>query len=227
MDLCRNHNHHERQESQERLIPPPPTSSTILPPCLSLPATASVRLLTGDGQGSSQGHPFCRKSVGFNIDGNIYHYCDYNSKKGLLLDLLDRQGEKGLAREFKLMIPFMYCSGKGITIKEATVDFNQTIVQPKQYSKGKKKKSSSSTSGNGLFSQDSGRQKTIPVGDDTPSDNFLVRQTHILLFRTFYSFIPFDLRPTNTCPIFLLLSIFSQKKNTSYKLNWNYKDRRD
>lgn len=57
------------------------------------------------------------------IDGNIYHYCDYN-KKGALVQAYERSGERGLKVEFKLMIPFMYCSGKGVTLKESLL-FNQ------------------------------------------------------------------------------------------------------
>ena len=57
------------------------------------------------------------------IDGNLYHYCDYN-KRGALVEAYERSGERGLKVEFKLMIPFMYCSGKGVTLKEIII-FNE------------------------------------------------------------------------------------------------------
>lgn len=187
----------ERHESQERLIPPPTsthlpsTSSSGLP--LSLPTTTSVQLLLSAAESSqspdedyasksggrrsrrrrsqASGEGRRQKSVGFNIDGNIYHYCDYN-KKGLLLDVLNLQGEGGLGREFKLMIPFMYCSGKGITIKESYVHFNYRHHQQQKYSN--KSKTKSSSSGNTREKEDSGRQET------NPSDNFLVRVVILL-----------------------------------------------
>lgn len=201
----------KRHESQERLIPPPtltrlPSTSSLDVP-LSLPATTSVQLLLSAAESSqspeedyasqSGGRRSRRsqtsregrreKSVGFNIDGNIYHYCDYN-KKGLLLDVLNDQGEGGLGREFKLMIPFMYCSGKGITIKESCVHFNYRQHQQQKYSNKSKTKSSSSE--DTQEKEDSGRHET------NPSDNFLVRETFY-----FDCFVVFFLR--NTCRILL------------------------
>ena len=165
-----NRRHQERQESQERLIPPfaPTLTTSQVPFHLTLPATTSVKLLSAaessqnllndDGQTTTGSRP----SVGFNIDVNIYHYCDYN-KKGLLLDLLDKHGDKGLAREFKLMTPFMYCSGKGLTIKESCVDFS---CSQREQSKDFKKRKSPTTE---YLASDKQEKE-----DQT--DNFLVRK---------------------------------------------------
>lgn len=51
------------------------------------------------------------------FDGNLYSLCDYDGK-GLLVDILTTQNEKCLNRELKLLVPFMYCSGQGVAIKE-------------------------------------------------------------------------------------------------------------
>ena len=85
------------------------------------------------------------------IDGNIYHYCDYN-KKGALVQAYERSGERGLRVEFKLMIPFMYCSGKGVTLKEIMI-FNQPPAETLQ-SRGTKSRLQTDVS-NGLVSRNS------------------------------------------------------------------------
>ena len=55
------------------------------------------------------------------FDGNLYSLCNYDGK-GLLVDIINSSGghggEKLLARELKLLVPFMYCNGKGVAIKE-------------------------------------------------------------------------------------------------------------
>jgi hypothetical protein len=208
-----NRRHQERQESQERLIPPPLTSrsslssSSHVPVYLTLPATTSVKLLSeaekpshqrllssfeSQDSGSRVNGGRKQRSVGFSIDGNIYHYCDY-SKKGFLLDVFQKHGEKGLNREFKLMIPFMYCSGKGLTIKESCVDFNYSQQLSKDH---KKKKSSSGYADN----EDDRKQKEPFV------DNFLVR-------KTFTSFNYASFHFENTCRLFLFISRYIQKLN--------------
>ena len=52
------------------------------------------------------------------FDGNLYSLCNYDGK-GLLVDIVNGDGgEKSLGRELKLLVPFMYCNGKGVAIKE-------------------------------------------------------------------------------------------------------------
>lgn len=51
------------------------------------------------------------------FDGNLYSLCDYDGK-GLLVDIITTQSEKSLNRELKLLVPFLYCSGQGVAIKE-------------------------------------------------------------------------------------------------------------
>ena len=54
-------------------------------------------------------------------DVNVYEYCDYEGR-GLLLQVLQESGDKGLAREIRLLSSLMYSDGQGIRIREISED---------------------------------------------------------------------------------------------------------
>jgi hypothetical protein len=61
----------------------------------------------------------------FNIsmeEVSVYDYCDYEGK-GLLVQSLESAGEKGLARQVRLLSSLMYSNGRGIRVTEMTSDF--------------------------------------------------------------------------------------------------------
>lgn len=62
----------------------------------------------------------------YQMNGNVYDLADY-SRKGLLIDAYHELGEKGVERELKLLIPFMYCSGRGLTLKQGHL-FNLSTI---------------------------------------------------------------------------------------------------
>ncbi|KAI1301163.1 Transient receptor potential cation channel subfamily V member 5 [Halotydeus destructor] len=66
------------------------------------------------------------------FDGNLYTLCNYDGT-GLLVDILTNYGEKRLIREIKLLVPFMYCNGNGMSVKEAILT-NDTEDEPETFS---------------------------------------------------------------------------------------------
>lgn len=62
----------------------------------------------------------------YQMNGNVYDLADY-TRKGLLIDTYHELGEKGVERELKLLVPFMYCSGRGLTLKQGHL-FNPLTI---------------------------------------------------------------------------------------------------
>lgn len=82
--------------------------------------------------------PFPSGRSTFVIDGQVYRYCNYDTK-GFLLDVYRKSGREGLQRELKLMKPFLYCSGRGITVKDSIVQFTPSGHSVETLQKGTRK----------------------------------------------------------------------------------------
>lgn len=78
----------------------------------------------------------------YQMNGNVYDLADY-SRKGLLIDAYHELGEKGVERELKLLVPFMYCSGRGLTLKQGHL-FNISAINTSNVQNTTQRKSSSS-----------------------------------------------------------------------------------
>lgn len=112
----------------------------------------------------------------YQMNGNVYDLADY-SKKGLLIDAYHELGEKGVEREIKLLVPFMYCSGKGLTLKQGHL-FNPSAINTLNASSRSKssiltrKKVSSSSS-----LSTAGDKYSTPFSVSTTHQNSLLSQT--------------------------------------------------
>lgn len=134
------------------------------------------------------------------MNGNVYDLADY-SRKGLLIDAYHELGEKGVERELKLLVPFMYCSGRGLTLKQGHL-FNLSAINTSNVPTQSKSSSSSSSSSNFLHRKKVS-SSSATAGDkySTPFsvseiDTLFIHPTHYysLLFQTLSDLKLFDMK---------------------------------